>query len=181
MAAPTNANAFKIVGWSSNRVSVIPASTLNPLSKEFVVHCSGSAALHVLLQTRARLLSAAPNDDEDDERGREFAAGSPTLSRRCVYFCDENERPSRREVLRWLDEHVAELTRRHERSERDSVLGRALRQRCGLGENVAVGWLLAATPARRWPEELGKVFWCTSCENDASSDASDSSVVGASE
>ena len=179
MAAPTNVNTFKVVLWSSNRVSVIPASTLSPLSTEFVVHCSESAALYVLLQTRARLLSAAP--DENGERGCEFAAGSPTSSRRCVYFCDENERPSRSEVLRWLDEHVAELMRRRERGERDRVLGRALRQRCGLGENVAVGWLLAATPARQWPEELGKVLRCTSCESDAYSDASDSSVASTSE
>ncbi len=180
MAAPTNANTFKIVWWSSSRVSVVPASTSNLLSEEFIVHCSGSAALHVLLQTRERLLSAEPNDDDVSERGHEFAAGSPTSSHRCVYFCDENERPSRSEVLQWLNEHVAEHMRRRERGERDSELGRALRQHCGLGENVAAGWLLAATPARQWPEELGKVLWCTSCESDAYSDASDLSVVGAS-
>ncbi len=93
MAAPTNANVFEIVGWSSNKIYVAPAATSNLLAKEFLVRCSESATLHVLLQTRERLLCVEP--DSCGERSCEFAMGSHTSSHRCVHFCNENERPSR--------------------------------------------------------------------------------------
>ena len=125
----------------------------------------------MLLQTRERLLRVEP--DSRGERGCEFAMDYRTSSRRYVHFCNENERLSRSEVQRWINEHLAKRAR-------DNELGRALKQRCGLGKNIAAGWLFAATPARQWPAELGTVLWCT-WESDADSDASDSSVADASE